>query len=62
MLAGLRLTQRLVEQEPLASILDENVDMFTKPKSMSRFQNKGALKNWSDSDLLDLCRETAFTI
>ena len=61
MVAGLRLTMKLAQQEPLKSLLVRSYD-FAKPSQFVRFKGKGEYEDWSDEDLLDLCREAAFTI
>jgi choline dehydrogenase len=61
MLAGLRLTMKMVQQEPLKQHVKRSYD-FKRPAEFSRFRGKGEFDQWSDDDLLDLCRETSFTI
>lgn len=61
MIAGLRLTMKIVKQDPLKQLIKKSYD-FKRPAQYARFQGRGEYDTWSDEDLLDLCRETAFTI
>lgn len=61
MLAGLRLTLRLSKLDPLRQYIKSSYD-FERMSQYARFRGKGEYTTWSDEELLDLCRETAFTI
>lgn len=61
LLFGMKTAMKMTKESPLKEEIKSSFD-FAKPKSFTKFKGKGEFDTFSEADLLDLMKETAFTI